>query len=102
MKGSKHVKYLASLQIDANHTGSGCLISEEHVLTSAQRVIHIIKNGGLEFAKASVVLGLPNIKSYGTVHDIEKVHHYFQGFKKSNLYFENAYDVGLILVSLLL
>ena len=92
--------YMASLQIEGKHICGGCLISEEHVLSSAQCIIHILKYGGHNFINATVVIGVTDLSKNGIIHTIRYVHH-FHYTRNNEFIVEEAYDVGLILVMFL-
>ena len=97
----KTVPYLVSLQINAVHFCGGCLITKEHVLSSAQCIIEIIKHGGFNFINATAVVDLTDLSENGTIYHIENVHHYYYT-ETNRLHFKQQFNVGLVLVGILL
>ena len=90
---------MVSLQINAVHFCCGCLITQEHVLSSARCIIHIIKYGGHNFINVTAVVDVTDLSQEGIIHQIADVHHY-QYSKTNKLLYEQGFDVGLILVGL--
>ena len=87
---------MASLQVNLKHICSSGIISVRHLLSTAECVIYIQDNGGINFANASAVFGNINLV-YGTKLKILLVKHHSLFDSSSSM--PANYDVGLVLVT---
>ena len=89
--------YMVSLRINLTHFGGGCLISDLHVLTAAQCICRIKKDGGPDFKDATVLIGTNDLSTVGNDHGIERVEPYY-AFDCHLPLVTGDYDIGVIMV----
>ena len=104
----EEMPYAASIQIyrliinelKFKHVCGGCLISKQHVLTAAQCINIILMYGGMDFRKASVILGISkfSFKKNRNRYKIMNVDYHDNYDPKKHME-TNAYDIGIILVN---
>ena len=91
--------YFASIEIELVHIVSGCLISVDHILTTARGVVEIIKRGGENYANTTAAFDCTLQSQFRPRYGIEDLHHYH--YTPENLYeIDECVDAGVILVSL--
>ena len=83
------------------HVCGGCLISSVHVLTAGQCIYAIQVSGGENFEKISILLGSYIIIGHGIKRKVKNAE-YHPAFKPPNALKTCAFDIGLILVSLII
>ena len=88
------IKYLASLRRKTRHFCSGCMISERHILTGAQCITKLENEHPPDFCNYSAFIG-------ETRYEIERVN-YHHNYKNMQVTRTRIFDVGLVLVGLLI
>ena len=94
------VKFMASLKKNSIHFCSGCVISPKHILTAGQCIYFINFDGKKNYANVTVWLGTIELYGYGIKRNVKDMEHHPQ-FNPLTPSETCAYDIGVILVSLM-
>ena len=85
---------MASLRHNEDHFGTGCFVSQTHILTAAKCIETINELGGPNFSNLTVVVSL-------AIYKILKVH-INDVCEAGNSFMNNNNNFGMILVSILI
>ena len=96
----REVKFMASLKMNLIHFCSGCVISPKHILTVGQCIYLIKLQGEKNYTNVIVWLGTIELYGYGIKRNVKDLEHHPQ-FNPLVPSETCAYDIGVILVSLM-
>ena len=94
-------KFLASLRLYKKHFCGGTLITRKYVVTAGRCVSFIRSNAKPNLEAAGVLLGTNDLIKDGKIYGIKNLEH-SNKFDPSNPITTSGYDIGLILVGLLI
>ena len=93
----KKNNFVVSIRINKLHISTGCLISDQHVITTAKCILKIIKTGGKFCELATVFLGTNDVSSNELDYTIRQV----DAYPQYNPYIPasaGTFNVGCIMV----
>ena len=97
----RQIGFEASIRVRRKHLCSGCLISEDYILTTASCVYAISEHVGSILHLVTVIIGTIDLSVGGTKHDIRRAMYHYE-YKPFQPVITMQYNIGLIQVNMLI